>query len=121
MDAAQDGAGVGGCEWQAKGEKSLVVFEILPRARVVREETSRYRKTNNGGMHAEDVGRLTPRPKKLLEERGDVRFEANEGSRRGETVLALIAGLLGILAMFWRDWIETLTGWDLDRGNGSVE
>jgi Na+/proline symporter len=38
-----------------------------------------------------------------------------------ETVLALIAGLFGILAMFWRDWIEALTGRDLDRGNGSVE
>jgi hypothetical protein len=38
-----------------------------------------------------------------------------------EMVLALIAGLLGILAMFRRDWIEALTGWDLDHGNGSVE
>jgi hypothetical protein len=71
------GPGDGGCEWPAKGEKSLGLFEILSRVRVVREETFRYRKANNGGMHAEDFGRLTPRPKRLLEEK------FNSSSRRG--------------------------------------
>jgi hypothetical protein len=33
----------------------------------------------------------------------------------------LCAGILGILTIFWHDWIEALTGWDPDRGNGTVE
>lgn len=38
-----------------------------------------------------------------------------------ETALALFAGGLGLLTIFWHDWIEALTGWDPDHGNGSVE
>ncbi len=38
-----------------------------------------------------------------------------------ETALALCAGGLGLLTIFWHDWIEALTGWDPDHGNGSVE
>jgi hypothetical protein len=33
----------------------------------------------------------------------------------------LCAGVLGILTIFWHDWIEALTGWDPDHHNGSVE
>jgi undecaprenyl pyrophosphate phosphatase UppP len=40
---------------------------------------------------------------------------------RLETVVALCAGILGILTIFWHDWIEALTGWDPDQHNGSVE
>ena len=38
-----------------------------------------------------------------------------------ETAIALLAGLLGIVTIFWHDWIEALTGWDPDHHNGSVE
>jgi hypothetical protein len=38
-----------------------------------------------------------------------------------EPALALVAGLLGVVTIFWRDWIEALTGWDPDQHNGSAE
>lgn len=38
-----------------------------------------------------------------------------------ETVAALLAGILGILTVFWHDWIEALTGWDPDHHNGAFE
>ena len=38
-----------------------------------------------------------------------------------ETCIALAAGALGILTIFWRDWIEILTGWDPDHHNGTAE
>jgi len=38
-----------------------------------------------------------------------------------EIAVALGAGLLGVLTIFWHDWIETLTGRDPDHQNGSVE
>jgi len=34
---------------------------------------------------------------------------------------AQCAGILGILIIFWHDWIEVLTGWDPDRHSGTVE
>jgi uncharacterized membrane protein YidH (DUF202 family) len=40
---------------------------------------------------------------------------------RIETALALLTGTLGIVTIFWRDWIEILTGWDPDHHNGSAE
>jgi hypothetical protein len=38
-----------------------------------------------------------------------------------ETAIALFAGALGILAVFWHDWIEGLTGWDPDQHSGAYE
>ena len=38
-----------------------------------------------------------------------------------ETAIALLAGLLGVVTIFWHDWIEALTGSDPDQHNGSVE
>jgi hypothetical protein len=38
-----------------------------------------------------------------------------------EAAVALCAGILGILTIFWHDWIEALTGWDPDHHNGTVE
>jgi hypothetical protein len=38
-----------------------------------------------------------------------------------ELVVALAAGILGIVTIFWQDWIEALTGWDPDRHSGGVE
>ena len=38
-----------------------------------------------------------------------------------EVAVALATGVLGILTIFWRDWIEILTGWDPDHHDGSVE
>jgi undecaprenyl pyrophosphate phosphatase UppP len=38
-----------------------------------------------------------------------------------ETVLSAVAGVLGVLTLFWRDWIEALTGFDPDHHNGSFE
>ena len=38
-----------------------------------------------------------------------------------EAIIALCAGILGILTIFWHDWIEALTGWDPDQHNGTAE
>jgi hypothetical protein len=38
-----------------------------------------------------------------------------------ETVVAFFAGVLGVLTIFWHDWIEALTGWDPDHHNGTFE
>lgn len=38
-----------------------------------------------------------------------------------ELAIALGGGVLGILTIFWHDWVEALTGWDPDHHNGSVE
>jgi undecaprenyl pyrophosphate phosphatase UppP len=35
--------------------------------------------------------------------------------------VALCAGILGILTIFWHDWIEVLTGWNPDNHSGGVE
>lgn len=40
---------------------------------------------------------------------------------RLESIVALCAGILGILTIFWHDWIETLTGGDPDQHDGIVE
>jgi hypothetical protein len=40
---------------------------------------------------------------------------------RIEVSLAALTGLLGLLTLIWRDWIEALTGWSPDRHSGSVE
>ena len=40
---------------------------------------------------------------------------------RIETILAVILGAATILTAVWPDWIEGLTGWDPDHGNGSAE
>jgi undecaprenyl pyrophosphate phosphatase UppP len=38
-----------------------------------------------------------------------------------ETAIALFASALGVLTIFWHDWIEALTGWDPDHYNGGLE
>jgi hypothetical protein len=40
---------------------------------------------------------------------------------RLEAGVALCAGILGVLTIFWHDWIEALSGWDPDHHNGIVE
>ena len=40
---------------------------------------------------------------------------------RIEVSLAAVTGLLGVLTLIWRDWVEALTGWSPDRHSGSVE
>jgi hypothetical protein len=40
---------------------------------------------------------------------------------RIEVLLAVLTGFLGVLTLFWRDWIEALTGWSPDHHSGSVE
>jgi hypothetical protein len=45
----------------------------------------------------------------------------SKGRARLEMAGALCAGILGILIIFWHDWIEVLTGWDPDRHSGTVE
>jgi hypothetical protein len=40
---------------------------------------------------------------------------------RLETAAAVCAGVLGILTIFWHDWIEILTGWDPDHHDGRAE
>ena len=38
-----------------------------------------------------------------------------------EIGLASLCGFLTVLTLFWRDWIEALTGFDPDHHNGSFE
>jgi hypothetical protein len=38
-----------------------------------------------------------------------------------EAVLAVLCGGLAVLTVFWRDWIEAVTGFDPDHHNGSFE
>jgi hypothetical protein len=38
-----------------------------------------------------------------------------------ESLLAVVTGVLGVVTVFWRDWIEILTGWDPDHHSGGVE
>jgi undecaprenyl pyrophosphate phosphatase UppP len=40
---------------------------------------------------------------------------------RLEVAIAAISAVLGIVTIFWHDWIEALTGWDPDQHNGSFE
>ncbi len=34
---------------------------------------------------------------------------------RLEVSLAALTGILGVVTVFWRDWIEALTGWSPDH------
>jgi hypothetical protein len=38
-----------------------------------------------------------------------------------EAVFGAAAGALGLLTIFWRDWIEAIFGFDPDQHNGSFE
>ncbi len=38
-----------------------------------------------------------------------------------EAALAAFSGALAVLTLFWRDWIEALTGYGPDQHDGSVE
>lgn len=38
-----------------------------------------------------------------------------------ETSLAACSGVLGVVTVAWRSWIETLFGVDPDHGSGTVE
>ena len=38
-----------------------------------------------------------------------------------EVTLAVLTGVLGVVTLFWRDWMEALTGWSPDHHSGSVE
>jgi hypothetical protein len=42
------------------------------------------------------------------------------GLFRVEATLAVVTGLLGVVTLFWHDWIE-VTGWDPDQHSGSLE
>jgi hypothetical protein len=76
---------------------------------------------DNSGIHVEDVAASDAEAKnhRGRKRRSDLKLSK---VRVGvETALALFVGHLGILTMFRHDWIEALTGWDLDHHNGSVE
>jgi hypothetical protein len=38
-----------------------------------------------------------------------------------ESAIALLTGSLGVVTLFWHDWIEALTGWDPDHHSGTAE
>jgi hypothetical protein len=38
-----------------------------------------------------------------------------------EAIAASAAGILGLITIFWSDWIEAIFGVDPDQGNGNLE
>lgn len=40
---------------------------------------------------------------------------------RAEAVLAAVTGVLAVVTIFWRDWIEVVFGFDPDHHDGSAE
>jgi hypothetical protein len=40
---------------------------------------------------------------------------------RIEIVLSVVLAVATVLTAIWPDWIEGLTGWDPDHGNGQAE
>jgi hypothetical protein len=38
-----------------------------------------------------------------------------------ESGLAVACGILAVVTLAWRDWVEALTGFDPDRHSGSLE
>jgi hypothetical protein len=57
----------------------------------------------------------------MAAEGGETKLKQSRVRVRLETAVTLCAGILGILTIFWRDWIEALTGMDPDRHNGAIE
>jgi len=33
----------------------------------------------------------------------------------------VVTGVMGVVTIFWRNWIEIIFNWDPDHGNGSLE
>jgi hypothetical protein len=48
-------------------------------------------------------------------------LKLTKGRVRLESAIALCAGVIGVITIFWHDWIEALTGWDPDHHNGAFE
>jgi hypothetical protein len=38
-----------------------------------------------------------------------------------EAALTALTGTLAVVTIFWRDWIEAISGWDPDHHNGTAE
>lgn len=38
-----------------------------------------------------------------------------------EIAVTLCAAIMGVITIFWHDWIEAITGWDPDQHNGNAE
>jgi DMSO/TMAO reductase YedYZ heme-binding membrane subunit len=38
-----------------------------------------------------------------------------------ESILGSVAGVVAVVTLFWRGWIEAVFGVDPDKGNGSAE
>ena len=47
-------------------------------------------------------------------------FEGRSRRFKIEAVLAAVSGVLGVVTLFWHDWLE-VTGWDPDRHNCSAD
>jgi hypothetical protein len=50
-----------------------------------------------------------------------VRASQSRGVAYLQSGLSALTGLLAVMTVFWRDWIEALTGFDPDRHSGSLE
>jgi hypothetical protein len=58
--------------------------------------------------------------RKVLGDRMDVQRRLKQRFRI-ETALGILTSVLFLLTLVTREWIEALTGWDPDHGNGSLE
>jgi hypothetical protein len=70
--------------------------------------------SRTSGMHAAGGASSRSDVVHRMSERVRVRFW-------GETVIAGVCGVLAVVTIFWRDWIEALTGYDPDHHSGSAE
>jgi hypothetical protein len=50
-----------------------------------------------------------------------VRESRTRGVAYVQSGLSALTGLLAVMTVFWRDWIEALIGFNLDRHSGSLE
>jgi len=71
---------------------------------------------------AQDLSHWLPAPGAVHRTKTEVGMNSVHRARFWiEISTASFCGMLALLTVFWRDWIEALTGFDPDQHNGSFE